>query len=507
MKKNKTTLTAGAIVLAAMNHVYGQYVPPAPPPFAGFLNEYLRTNYPSMNAWDFGGAERLRFEDHEGYNIPGEPGSPAKANDDFRAHGADVNNSYLMSRLRFHAGYTDKWWGAYAEGQSSLEDNDKRWAYFAKPTPAGEVNRQGDGPESDTVNLHQAYVTVGNVSEFPLSLKVGRQVLSYGEERLVGAFDWNNIGRTFDAAKVRWESDWVGADFFTSREVIPQDGRFDTDNDHELFSGVYATTLKIPANILDVYFLARNASTKALTDEPSPQFPQPSARDIYTAGGRFKSKPGEVGNWDYSVEGAYQFGDFRDTRAGAPTTRLTQNAFMAVVQGGYTFANFWAKPRLGAEFDYSSGDDNPKDGTHGTFDNLFPTNHKFYGSMDFASLENIEDAGVNLSLKPHRRLTFTLMGNFLWLANTHDNFYTVAGAPRGGVAATPGTGYGINPNYNSYVGSELTAIGGWAMTRFAQLEAGYGHFFHGDYLAHTWSAPGFGGRDADFAYAQINLKF
>ena len=180
---------------------------------------------------------------------------------------------------------------------------------------------------------------------------------------------------------------------------------------------------------------------------------------------------------------------------------------MFVVQGGYTFADAWAKPRLGLEFDYGSGDDNPHDGTHGSFENLFPTNHKFYGSMDLVSLQNIEDAGINLTLKPHPRLSLAFMGNFLWLAETHDNFYTVTGAPRGGVAATPGTGYGINPNYSNYVGSELTAIAGWAATRFAQLEAGYGHFFHGDYISQTWSAPGFGARDADFIYAQLNVKF
>ena len=508
MTKTNATLTAGALVLAAINHVYAQYTPPASPgPSAGLINDWLRQGNPAMNAWDFGGAERLRFEDHEGYNIPGDPGLPAKANNDFRAHGAETANDYLLSRLRFHAGYTDKWFGAYVEGQSSMEYNDERWAYFAKPTPAGEVNRQGDGPESDRINLHQAYVTVGNLKEFPLAVKVGRQTLSYGEERLVGAFDWNNIGRSFDAAKVMLQTEWVSADFFTSREVIPQDNRFDTDNDHELFSGVYATTAKIPANTLDLYFLARDASSAALTDEPSPQFPQPSARDIYTAGGRLKSKPGQIGNFDYSLEGAYQFGSFRDTRAGAPTTRLRQDAFMVVAQGGYTFSDLWATPRLGGEFDYGSGDDNPKDGTHGTFDNLFPTNHKFYGSMDFVSLQNIIDAGMNLSLHPCSCVSMTLMGNFLWLADTHDSLYAVNGAPRGGTATTPGTGYGVNPSYNSYVGSELTAVAGWAVTRWAQLEGGYGHFFHGDYLSETWSAPGFGARDADFAYVQLNVRF
>src|SRR6185295_11046498 len=98
-----------------------------------------------------------------------------------------------------------------------------------------------------------AFVTVGNHKEFPLSLKVGRQELSYGDERLVGAFAWNNIGRVFDAAKVRWQNAWFGADFFTSRTVIPEDHRFNVENDHELFSGVCATSTLVPLNLLDLY--------------------------------------------------------------------------------------------------------------------------------------------------------------------------------------------------------------------------------------------------------------
>src|SRR5207244_6621370 len=126
--------------------------------------------------------------------------------------------------------------------------------------------------------------------------------LSYGEERLVGAFGWNNIGRVFDAAKMRYQNEWFGADFFTSRVVIPEDEQFNASNDYEYFSGVYATTAKIPKNTLDLYFLARNSQVGALAAEPSPQFPQASPRDIYTIGGRLNSLPNQLGNWDYSHE-------------------------------------------------------------------------------------------------------------------------------------------------------------------------------------------------------------
>ncbi|HEY2329215.1 MAG TPA: alginate export family protein, partial [Verrucomicrobiae bacterium] len=440
----KTTLSAGALVLAALNETRAQYTPPPPPaPFPGFLNEYMRAKDPYANQWDIGGDNRLRYQANEGYGMPGvgKPGAPAVNTQslDFRKNNAEVDNEFWLTRTRLHIGYTEKWWSAYGEAQASTANSDLRYAYANSPAVKGTVKKLGYGPESDTIDLHQAYVTVGNHKEFPLSVKAGRQELSYGEERLIGAFGWNNVGRSFDAVKLRWQNAWFGADFFSGFPVIPEDGQFDVDNGKDLLSGVYATSLKIPKTILDIYFLARNTENGAAGFAPNPQFPQPSARDIYTIGGRVKSKPGELDGWDYSVEGAYQFGDYRDPRlvVAGNSPRLTQDAYMFVVQGGYTFTDWWATPRLGVEYSYGSGDSNPKDGTHGTFDNLFPTNHKFYGYMDFASLQNLQDLRGIFQLKPTSRSSVSLEGHGLWLANTHDNFYTVGGTPRGGIATTP----------------------------------------------------------------------
>src|SRR3989442_162452 len=100
----------------------------------------MRKQDPYLAVWDIGGNERLRYEIHEGYGIAGVPGSPPSGNNDFRDHGADVSNDYLMSKLRFHVGYSAKWWSAYVEGRSSFVDGDERWAYFASPVPPATAN-------------------------------------------------------------------------------------------------------------------------------------------------------------------------------------------------------------------------------------------------------------------------------------------------------------------------------------------------------------------------------
>jgi len=222
---------------------------------------------------------------------------------------------------------------------------------------------------------------------------------------------------------------------------------------------------------------------------------------------RLKSNPGEIGNFDYTLEGAGQLGNFRDPRAGAPARRLDHQAYMVVAQAGYTFAGAWAKPRLGVEYAHGSGDKDPRDGKHETFDNLFPTNHKFYGYMDFISLQNIHDVRGIFQLKPHPRVNLALEGHGFWLADTHDSFYSVSGVARGGTAVTPGTGYGVNPKYSNFVGTELDAVGGFAITRFAQLEVGYGHFLVGDYIRSSLSAATRGSKDANWVYVQGTLNF
>lgn len=488
---------ATAALFGATPEAPGQYAPPPPPaPFAGWLNEALRKDDPYMNAWDLRGFARVRYEVHDGRGIPGVPGSI-----DFRAHNTDNHNAYFLELFRFQAGYTDTWWSALVEGRSSLAQGDERPAF------AGPPRHKGFGPEQDTLDLHQAYLFLGNHKEFPLSLKVGRQELSYADERFIGSFIWNNLNRVFDAAKLRWQNAWFAADLFTGMPVVPVDGTFNHANDYEHFSGLYATSAQVPHHGLDVFFLARNVdaqSTKAVTN---PQAPLPSARDIYTLGACLRSKPGDLGAWDYFINAAYQFGDFRDARPGAPSQRLDHEAYALILNGGYTFSEAPGKPRLALEYALGSGDSNPTDERHETFDQLYPTAHKFYGYADYASLQNVHDLRPILQIKPTPRLSVALEGHAFWLVETADNFYQVGGAPRGGVGTTPGTGFGINPAYDSFLGTEIDLIAGYALTRFASLEAGYSHFFPGSYIESSLANPAFGSREVDFGYLQLLVRF
>jgi hypothetical protein len=461
----------------------GDAVPAAPAAGAGLLNDWLRTEQSAFTNWDMGGQARARFESKSGFAVPG-AGAGAV---DFSQTTPD--NNYWLLREKLHVGWNPfSWIALFGEARDSSSFNDKR-------TPE---------PEEDSLDLHQAWLALGDPQQFPLTAKVGRQELSYGDERLVGAFDWNNLGRVFDAAKLRFENETFWVDAFAGRVVLVNDGQFNVANDYDWFSGVYASTRTfVPSQETQLYFLARNtgaASPAATTGRP--QAGGPPARDIYTLGLRVKSLPGRFGGWDYDAELAGQFGDYFEPSL---ARRLAHEAFAAHAGGGYTWARAKTAPRAGLEYNFASGDRNPADGKHETFENLFPTNHKFYGYMDFVSWQNLHNVRFTTSLKPAKVLTVSLDYHLFWLADTHDSFYAVSGARRGGLAPTPGNGYGLNPGYGSFAGSELDLIATCNVKRFAAVQAGYGHFFRGDYVKQSLAAVG--SRDADWFYAQAVFNF
>ncbi len=503
MTNRKSRRTAALLTAATTSVIFGApaldlgvSTPLRPTP--GYFNEVLRTDNPSAAAWNVGANYRVRYEQKENGGFTG-AGSGA----DFSAKaGVDNDNSYLLQKVLPRVGYTGQWIEVFVQGRHSSSAGDER-----PSTGVVSPTNSGSGPDSDgPMDIQQAYVTLGNHKEFPVSLKVGRQELNYGDERLVGAFVWNNLGRVFDAAKVRWQTPWFAAEAFTSKLVLPDDNNFNLWNDYDYFHGLYITSTKIPKNWSEFYFLSRNASADAARPGANSPFTVGSARDIYTVGFRFRSATNEWGNWDYTVESAGQFGHFNDPAIPDPTVRsLEHQAYAAYAGAGYTWRESVLTPRLGAEVNYASGDSNPVDGKHETFENLFPTNHKFYGFADFASLQNLVNLRLMSSIKPRARLTLLAEGHLFWLADTHDSFYNVGGARRGGIKPTNGQGYGINPEAGSFVGSEVDIVESWAVSPFLNIEGAYAHFFRGDYVKDSLAAVG--SVDANYVYVQAVFNF
>src|SRR4051812_6265780 len=444
------TLVLGSLLARAAEQPQPPGTPAAPPaaPAASptLLNNWLREQSTVFNPWDVGGQFRARYE------IKEDAGS--FPNRDFRRVGVDNDNSYLLLREKIHLGYTPApWITLFAEGRDSSTTGDDR----------------DPNVEADQFDLHQAFLRLGSAKKFPITAKVGRQEMIYGEERLIGNGDWGNIPRAFDAAKLRYETDNLWVDAFAGRVVLPVNHHFNMLNDYDWFSGLYASsTALVPKQETQLYLLSRNSSPQAAAAVTGALVGLPTARDIVTLGMRARSLPGQWRGWDYAAEIAGQFGSIN-----VSGRRLDHEALAATVSGGYTWTKAFGSPRVGLEYNFSSGDHDPNDGKNQTFDPLFPTNHRLYGYMDLVGWRNIHNPRLSTAIKPLPPLLLTVDYHLFWLADNHDFFYPESGPGRGANGPiNPGepASYGRNPQFGSFLGSEIDldatySIAPWAVVR------------------------------------------
>ena len=112
--------------------------------------------------------------------------------------------------------------------------------------------------------------------------------------------------------------------------------------------------------------------------------------------------------------------DGKDSKIWAwSSTPPMANAFM--LEGGYGLPTATWSPWLRMGVDWASGDSNASDGMHQTFFNMAPTNHKFYGAMDFLSWQNLMDPYLKATIAPMKGLSFALTYNAYWLATTSED--------------------------------------------------------------------------------------
>jgi len=264
--------------------------------------------------------------------------------------------------------------------------------FFAQGQDAESFAGSGLNRTSANVNrldLHQLYAELTSPwKEVPLSMTLGRQKLSYGDQRFVGGRDLGAlVPRVFDAAKLSYTPvDWFQADAWISQVVLVDRVRPDSADHGENFYGFYTQLHPTRNHELDTFLFVRHDRDNELVGERTGERGQLKE---YTLGNRFKGKTGSV---DYGTEWAWQFGSraHDDIKAWALYSDL-----------GYTFVSTPWQPRFDVEFTHGSGDSNPNDGHFENFDNLFPSNELHYGDLGFAGLRNMNSIKLGLGAKPH----------------------------------------------------------------------------------------------------------
>lgn len=399
----------------------------------------LETLNKQLPTWlRFSGEERTRLEGFSG-------GGFVAAN----------NDAYLLNRIRIDASIVPASWLKFL-----FETQDARvWWKNQKPAP----------PFQDTWDLRQAYVEFGNTEHGTAALRVGRQGLAFGEERLLGNTNWQNTARSFDAVRGTLRHGKFRLDAFAASVVVLHDGQVGEhtggNNIHGLYGGIERL---VPAATIEPYLFWR-LSRGVRTEEG--RF---GSLDSKTAGVRW------VGTlprgFDYNTDVAVQRGSLGPDRIAAWAGHWVV---------GRTFAAWAWKPRVMAEYNYASGDSNPRDGRVGTFDQLYPTAHDKYGLADQVGWKNIHHVRGGIELKPAVKWALAAKYSSYWLADPHDALYNTASIA---LARRP------DGTAGRFVGREIDFTAAYTLSKEVLIGAGAAHLIPGMFLRnttphHAYSSP------------------
>jgi hypothetical protein len=320
-------------------------------------------------------------------------------------------------------------------------------------------------PFRDTLDLRVAYGEIGSNS----TVRIGRQELAFGEQRLLGPLPWTNTARSFDGARVTLKSKLGQVDAFAASVVTIDPTGFDKSGSGNLISGAYGSfTAVIPKQVIEPYFFWRQS--RDIAAELGGLAPLHQA----TTGLRVAGKlPAAL---DYSGEVAVQTGSV------GPDSVMAWAGHSAI---GKTLTGTPGHPRMFAEYNYASGDADRADGTRGTFDQLYPTGHDKLGLADQVGWKNIHGARGGVEIKPTAKWQLAGSYHSWWLASATDGLYGASGAL---VTRSP-TG-----TAGRQVGQEVDAQLAYAYSPQLQIGAGYAHLIPGEFLnnmtpGHSYNYP------------------
>lgn len=205
-------------------------------------------------------------------------------------------------------------------------------------------------------DVHQAYAVLPLFES--LEVKLGRQEITFDDQRLVGNRDWAQRGRAFDGGRLTW-SPGHGRHFIDLFYAKVQEAGQNPDGStppgragDKDFGGVHASLELFPDHVLSPVYL--------VNVEQAPG----NVRHTIGASGT-----GSYAHFSYAVQSYYQYGKMNGRAI---------EAYLVAAHAEYR-APTGLEPSVLARAEVLSGDGTPQ----GTFDTLYATNHKFYGEMDF----------------------------------------------------------------------------------------------------------------------------
>lgn len=380
----------------------------------------------------FGLDERFRWEGYTGSGF--RPGN---------------NDSYLLNRFRFGMiVQPSSWFKVVSQVQDAR-------SMLQKP-PVGP-------PNNVNWDLKLAYVQLGDPEKQPVTVTAGRQLLDYNST-IISNSEWRNQARSYDAVVTNFHVTRFQAAVFAASVVNPARYGITHHQEGNNIYGAYGwVTRVLPKSSIEPFVLWRVAPSVAVENSKLP-----GRLNEKAYGFRVRGK--DIQGFDYRYELVLE-------RGSAGSNGIQSWGTTAGL--GYTIGSLRWRPRFFGGYDYASGDTNPNDGAHGTFDTMYPTAHDRFGITDLFGWQNIVSWRGGATVNPHRRWSISAQFLDLWLASATDAAYNSSG----GVILRDRTG-----KSGTHLGQELDGYAWYEINRQVHVGVGLGHLLPGRFLART--SPG-----------------
>jgi len=314
----------------------------------------------------------------------------------------------------------------------------------------------------------EAYLEVHTSSGRRVFLRVGRQAVTWGDGRLVGANDWSITGRSLDAARFGFQAGDFDVQMLAVMLATP--GRYTPATAADT-TAVTSTTVTPLAEGSGAQLYGINAIWHALpllnveatglarvVRDPAPSTLTPS--NTFVVDGRLS---GDYRGFRYAVEGAYELG-----QVASYGTNRDFSAFALAARASWETA-LPAHLTFNGEAAYASGDDGQTTGTVKRFDPILPDEHTLLSPMSLVAWSNIILGGGSLSLRPIEELGLTAGYRYAALAQPGGRWSNAALNP---IGAVPG-------NTSRSLGHEIDAAIRVTPWKPLEIETGYGLFIRG----------------------------
>ncbi|MGA1874798.1 MAG: alginate export family protein [bacterium] len=244
-----------------------------------------------------------------------------------------------------------------------------RWG---RPDYAYNTDPNAKQDNLNMVIIDNAYIEAKDFLGMPVTLKIGRQDLTYGEGFLVFEGTPGDGSRTiyFDAIKLSSTFGDATIDLFTAKA---DEGEYTQPDDEDLY-GLYYTNRGIENHTLEAYGLHKARH----------------GQEYNTTAVGIRSTGKIVENLSYGVEVAKQFGKAGEDAAGKDIDRDALGGLFHVTYG---MPEVTCQPKVKLGFYYTSGDDDATDDKNKAWDGFYTDFPKFgYGDM-LATISKKNDPG------------------------------------------------------------------------------------------------------------------